>query len=362
MKGSELQPYLAIINQSSNAIADALAHAKNNEHNDFILHGTPQSLTQEFLIALCAGRYDYLGTMPNKKNWLTNMFKSKKTQYVNDLINKEIDPNTQDSPLHLAVRIAGYHRENAINALQEKNDAQYSESTYKLNQMKKTILFLIETGANVNAENRKGRTPLHLAYQVTEYQSAHILLEAFSNPMAEDNLGKTPFQYLDKSKTKNEAEYQSFRKDYYDAYHATNERIAKNTNDTLSKIKITQSQPIINTDQNKPIHTSLDLSQMRLKNNQSETPSLTSSEITSSSRSNQPSKKPQRRVSSAQIKAIGGKTDNAATWSTIAPTKSKPQSKNGNSASAQKGRKTQETISKVSAYYVKESRSKVYVA
>jgi|GEM_PF-1690392 len=350
IKGSD--HHLAFIDKSSNETHDALSRAKNTEYNDFIIDGKIPSLAEEFRIALCAGRYDYLGTMPNKKNWLTNMFKSKKTQYVNDLINEEINPVTQDSPLHLAVKIAGYHRSQALKALRKKDIKQENESIKKLNQMNKTILFLIENGANVNAENSKGETPLHLAYKVTEYQSAYILLEAFSNPMAEDKDGKTPFQHLDKETTKNEAEYQNFRKDYYDAYYANNERILKNTNETLSKIKIIEKKSINNLDYNNPIKTNLDLSQMKSEDNHNQNSGRTSSEKTLSDRSSQLSKKPQRTVSQAQIKAAGNKNNNIEAWSNISAVRSKPQSK--------KSRKTKETASKVSAYYVKESRSKVY--
>lgn len=338
INGSALDPYLAIINADSNAIAAALTRAKDQAHNDLILHGT-SSIDQQFQIALCAGRYDYLNAMPNKKNWLTNMlFNNKKTQYVNDYINREIDPNTQDSPLHLAVRIAGYHRNNAIQASQEKRVTDYNTSIYKLHQMIQTILFLIEHGANLEAQNRKGETPLHLAYNGTEYQSAHILLESHANPMAFDNLGNMPFKYLDKSTTKNEQEYLNFKKEYYNAYNIADKKNEQYANNTLAKVKIISSQPII---QNQPIQNKpVTYPQVILKDASPEVASSTTSDRTSSDRSSQYSNAPQKtnqRSTQREVNPPSKKHDGFAFSSQPTPViKKKPRPATAGSVSTRK--------------------------
>lgn len=338
MNGSALNPYLAIINADSNNVAAALTRAKDQAHNDFILHGT-SSLDQQFQIALCAGRYDYLSAMPNKKNWLSNMFFSNKyTQYINDYINREIDPNTQDSPLHLAVRIAGYHRNNAVQASQEKRVTDYNLSTHKLHQMQQTILFLIEHGANVNAQNRKGETPLHLAYKAPEFQSAHILLESHANPMAEDNLGKMPFTYLDKSKTKNEQEYLNFKKEYYNAYNIADKKNQQHVNNTLAKVKIVDSQPIIANQpvKNKPVY----YPRVILKDNIAEVANSTTSERTASDRSSQLSDTPakiNRRTTQQEVNPPSKKHDSFAISSQPVPViKNKPRPATAGSVSTRK--------------------------
>src|SRR3989339_85571 len=279
IKSSDLDPYLTIINSDSNQIAAALSRATDAAYNQKILNGTAP-LDREFQIALISGRYDYLRTMPNKKNWLSNIFKSKKTLYINDFINLEIDPNTQDHPLQLAVKIAGYHKSQALLANEKHNIAAYNESIFKLHQMQQTILFLIESGANLDTQNRKGKTALHLAYENAEFQTVRILLNAHANPMIEDNLGKKPFRYLDKSKTKNEQEYNKLKRDYYESYNTWDNKIIKESNQTLSKIKIVPSSQEFAIDSN--------IQQKRIVENSSPTDtasSTTSSDRTSSERS-----------------------------------------------------------------------------
>jgi len=338
INGSALDPYLAIINADTNAVAAALSRAKDQAHNDFILHGA-SSLDQQFQIALCAGRYDYLSAMPNKKNWLSNMFFSNKyTQYINDYINREVDPNTQDSPLHLAVRIAGYHRNNAVQASQEKRVTDYNLSTHKLHQMQQTILFLIEHGANVNAQNRKGETPLHLAYKAPEFQSAHILVESHANPMAEDNLGKMPFTYLDKSKTKNEQEYLNFKKEYYNAYNIADKKNQQHVNNTLAKVKIVDCQPIIQNQpvKNKPVY----YPRVILKDNIAEVTNSTTSERTASDRSSQLSDTPakiNRRTTQQEVNPPSKNHDSFAVSSQPTPIiKNKPRPATAGSVSTRK--------------------------
>lgn len=338
INGSALDPYLAIINADTNAVAAALSRAKDQAHNDLILHGT-SSIDQQFQIALCAGRYDYLSAMPNKKNWLSNMFFSNKyTQYINDYINREIDPNTQDSPLHLAVRIAGYHQNKALQATKENRVTDYNTSIYKLHQMIQTILFLIEHGANLEAQNRKGETPLHLVYKGAEYQIAHILLESHANPMAQDHLGNMPFKYLDKSKTKNEQEYLNFKKEYYNAYNITDKKNEQHTNNTLAKVKIISSQPII---QNQPIQNKpVTYPQVILKDTSPEVASSTTSDRTSSDRSSISSNSPaklKRRAAQQEVNPPSKNHDSFAFSSQPTPViKKKPRPATAGSVSTRK--------------------------
>ncbi len=257
INGSDLDPYLGIINSDSGQVAAKLSRAKVEAANEKILHGKA-SLDKEFQIALTAGRYDYLRSMPNKKNWLSNMFKSKKTPYVNDLINQKIYPENHSEagilPLHHAVETAGYHRNKALIADAKKDSTEYKKSMYKVGQMRQTILFLIENGADVNAQNGKGQTALHLSYKNPEPTITGVLLNANANPLIEDNNRKKAFRYLDEGKVKNKQEFNNLKNDYYEVYDTWEKKAEKESRKKLSKIKILPHQELIidnNVKQNK---------------------------------------------------------------------------------------------------------------
>lgn len=63
---------------------------------------------------------------------------------------------------------------------------------------------LIEDGADVNAQNKDGKTPLHLAVEFNKNpEVVRTLLEAGANPKSKDRLGQTAFdliRYNDKLK------------------------------------------------------------------------------------------------------------------------------------------------------------------
>ena len=86
-----------------------------------------------------------------------------------------------------------------VNVLEEDNVTPLHEAAR--NGRVGVVRVLLECDANVGAEDKEGRTPLHAAaqgrYKRREYMTAEVvsvLLEYGANVGAKDNKGRTPFQ------------------------------------------------------------------------------------------------------------------------------------------------------------------------
>jgi ankyrin repeat protein len=55
------------------------------------------------------------------------------------------------------------------------------------------VAALLRAGAKVDAKDKEGQTPLHLAARFENLETMHALLEAKANPTAKDRRGRTPF-------------------------------------------------------------------------------------------------------------------------------------------------------------------------
>jgi hypothetical protein len=306
---STLAPYMNMINSAPSALSDAKTQADN-----MLLLDKTTSRESEFLIAVCTGQYEHLMSMPNRKNWLSNkIFTKNDNEFVNDFINKPLaDSAMQDSPLHLAVRIAGYHQDkaqeisndyqiekNSDNPSNKRLEKYLSESKKANNNIKKmiqTIKFLIanspisktSTNRDIDIQNIQGKTPLHIAYQLTQYESALALLEQHANPNALDNKDARPFDYLKKEKTANKAQFERFEQDDKIARQKIQERDSKEGLKILSKIKITDNSSRTSYEPaSRQLQDNNNRSQTIYKDNIAEPTNSISSDRTASDRSSQ---------------------------------------------------------------------------
>jgi len=157
------------------------------------LHNPYNSLQKKLAIAVYTGRYDYLEALIH--NQLKEYPNSKKA--VESFIKTNLNNITQESPIHVSIRMNAHHKKTMIDTKKYNND-QFKIGQYnrKYNDSLKTLHLLIEQLADINAVNAKGQTPLHVACSKKEYEVVNILLNAKANPHIFDSNGKLPTDVL----------------------------------------------------------------------------------------------------------------------------------------------------------------------
>jgi hypothetical protein len=114
-----------------------------------------------------------------------------------------------DSPLHLAAagyrveivrlllaagadpNVAGKHRNST--PLHYAADGYINSPMWDAQRQVKTIRCLLEAGAEINAQDKNGATPLHRAVRTRCAAAVGWLLGAGADPMLKNNPGSTPF-------------------------------------------------------------------------------------------------------------------------------------------------------------------------
>ena len=181
-------------------------------NNNYIAQEFENAATIEdkFEIAIFSGKFEYLMSLPSK-GWLNRNLQKfnlgpKDTVYIDDLVDLEIDPHgTQSKPLHIAVKIASYHR------------TYLGADHIKYKNMLKTIQHLIDSNANPNSEDITQKTPLHIACQLNELEGASIILtNKNTDPLAKDSENKMPLEYLRKNSIPQET-YKAFVQEFNQA-------------------------------------------------------------------------------------------------------------------------------------------------
>lgn len=203
----------------------------NNAANfDYDFEECP-TVQEKFELALLAGRSDRLEEL--SKGCISKcfaFFNNSKKIYADDLVNIEINTNTESKPLHIAMKIAAYHR----NYLGSKHK--------KYREMITTIHFLTDKQANPDAVDKDLKTPLHIACELGELEGALILLDNHANPDAKDKTGKTPLDYLEQRKdVLSERDYITFTSSFSNARIKLKTQKEKKWSDDLAQIKITET-------------------------------------------------------------------------------------------------------------------------
>lgn len=161
--------------------------------NNYLYKAEQDQLAHNFEIALYAGNAPYLEAIFNKSFSLRG---SENDVNFTRLVNYIFDKTTESRPLHIAVEIAAYHKSRIIFYKPGNNKDMQIFHQFKYEDMIKTIRFLLEHGADVNATNNSWQTPLHIACVAHDYQITSMLLQAYADQTSEDMNGKTAFDYI----------------------------------------------------------------------------------------------------------------------------------------------------------------------
>ncbi|XP_048255824.1 serine/threonine-protein phosphatase 6 regulatory ankyrin repeat subunit C-like isoform X3 [Haliotis rufescens] len=104
---------------------------------------------------------------------------------------------SKGTPLHVAVKHAKHETvqyliEKGANVNAEDNNQVTPLHVAVEHAKHETVLYLIEKGANVNAENNNQVTPLHVAVEHAKHETVHYLIEKGASVKSEDNNQVTP--------------------------------------------------------------------------------------------------------------------------------------------------------------------------
>lgn len=163
------------------------------EINNYLYQAEQDQLAHNFEIALYAGNAPYLEAIFNKSFALRG---SENDANFTRLVNYIFDKETESRPLHIAVEIAAYHKNRILFYKPGNNKDKQRHHQIKYQEMIRTIRFLLEHGADVNATNNSWQTPLHIACVAHDFEITSMLLNNFIDQKAEDMQGKAAFDYV----------------------------------------------------------------------------------------------------------------------------------------------------------------------
>lgn len=111
------------------------------------------------------------------------------------IINYEYDEQRSATLLHLAIDIAQYHKQK----IYENNDYLKLKKFYaeKYKKMLNVIQILIDNGADIDAQDCYGMTPLHKACICYDMIISNILIDEYANIHILDNDGKKAEEYIE---------------------------------------------------------------------------------------------------------------------------------------------------------------------
>lgn len=146
---------------------------------------------------------------------LSSVYAMERDDYTSEEQSVEIGDNVSESEARLLLELAAPNRKNAAtNELLRRlgKGCRYS-----------VVDALIKAGADVNAQNSRGNTPLHIALKKVRPKTISLLLESHADIHLENDEGQSPWKIVFGNQERYKKIFYMFNLIYQDAFESEDE-------------------------------------------------------------------------------------------------------------------------------------------